>query len=107
MNCFADDTLVVMAGDKIPMLKQKVILTLEVTTRWIKLARPSLATTKTKAVLSTHCHWFSLSSFGLKGEEILLCTALKYLGFWFNRELIFKKHAKWKAAKAERILILK
>ncbi len=33
-----------------------------------------------------------------------LCTALKHLGLWFDGMLTFKEHAKWTAAKAERIV---
>ncbi len=43
-------------------------------------------------------------SFRLKGEQIRLCTALRYLGLWFDGKLTFKEHAKRTAAKAERIV---
>ncbi len=40
----------------------------------------NLATTKPEAVLFPHRRRFSPPSFHLKGEQIRLCTALKYLG---------------------------
>ncbi len=43
-------------------------------------------------------------SFRLKGDQIKLYTALKYLGLWFDGRLTFKEHAKRTAAKAERII---
>ncbi len=47
---------------------------------------------------------FSPPSFHIKGEQIRLCTALKYLGLWFDSNLTFKEHAKRTAAKAKRIV---
>ncbi len=49
-------------------------------------------------------HQFSPSSFRLKEEQIMLCTALKYLGLWFDGKLTFKEHAKRTAAKAKRVI---
>ncbi len=43
-------------------------------------------------------------SFHLKGEQKRLCTALKYLGLWFDGKLTFKEHAKQTAAKTERVV---
>ncbi len=40
-------------------------------------------------------------SFRLKGEQIRFCTALKYLGLWFDGKLTAKRTA----AKAERIVV--
>ncbi len=74
-------------------------------TRWIEWARLNLATTKMEAVLFTRRRRFSPPpSFRLKGEQIRLCTALKYLRWWFDRKLTFKEHAKQTVAKAERIV---
>ncbi len=64
----------------------------------------NLATAKTDAVLFTRCHRFSPASFRLKGEQIRLSTALKYLGLWFDAKLTFLEYAKRTAAKAERIV---
>ncbi len=47
-------------------------------TCWIKSAELSIVTTKTEAVLFTCRRWFS-PSFHLKGAQIRLCTAPKYL----------------------------
>ncbi len=73
-------------------------------TRSIELAGLNLATTKTEAVLFTRRCRFNPTSFRLKGEQIRLCTALKYFGLWFVGKLTFKVHAKRTAAKAERIV---
>ncbi len=35
----------------------------------------------------------------------MLCTALKCFGLWFDGKLTFKKHAKWTAAKAEKVIV--
>ncbi len=102
--CYTANTLLVTAEDDIPMLERKVNTTFEAMTHWIELARLSLATTKTEAVLFTRCCWFGPSSFHLKGEQIWLCTALKYLRSWFDKKLTFKEHAKQTAAKTERIV---
>ncbi len=102
--CYTDDTLVVTVENNIPMLEQKVNTALEAMTHWIKSAGLNLATVKMEAVLFTHRRHFSPPSFRLKGEQIRLCTALKYLGLWFNGKLTFKEHAKRTAAKAERIV---
>ncbi len=37
--------------------------------------------------------------------EVRLCTALKYLGLWFDVKLAFKEHAKWTAAKAKGVIM--
>ncbi len=102
--CYADDTLEVTVENDIQTLKQKVNTTLEAMTRWIESAGLNLATAKTEAVLFTHRRWFSPSSLHLKEEQIRLCTALKYLGLWFDGELTFKEHANQTAAKAESIV---
>ncbi len=94
----------VMAEKDIPTLEWKVNTTLEAMTRWIESARLNLATAKTEAVLFTRRCWFSPPSFRLKGEQIRLCTALKYLGLWFDSKLTFKEHAKQTVAKADRII---
>ncbi len=39
------------------------------------------------------------------GEQISLCTVLKYLGWWFDGKLTFKEHAKQTAAKAEKVVV--
>ncbi len=72
--CYADNPLVVTVEDDIPMLEWKVNTTLKAMTRWIESAKLSLAVTKTEVVL------FTYPSFRLKGEQIRLCTTLKYLG---------------------------
>ncbi len=87
------------------MLERKVNTTLEAITHWIESARVNLATSKMEVVLFTHRLRFSLPSFHLKGEQIRLFTALKYLGLWFDRKLTFKEHAKHTAAKAERVIV--
>ncbi len=43
-------------------------------------------------------------TFCLKGEQIRPCTALRYLGLWFDGKLSFKKHAKQTVTKAKRIV---
>ncbi len=63
----------------------------------------SLATTKMEAVLFTHCRQFSPHLLP-KGGQIRLCTALKYLGLWFDGKLAFKEHVKKTAAKAEKVI---
>ncbi len=99
--CDADDTLVVTAENDIPTPERKVNTTLEAMTRWIELAGLNLATTNTEVVLFTrHCQ-FSPPSFRLKGEQIRHCTALKYLGLWFDGKLTCKEHTKRTAAKPE------
>ncbi len=102
--CYADDTLVVTTENDIPTLERKLNTALEAMTHWIELAGLCLATTKTEAVLLTQCRRFSPPSFRLKREQIRLCTALKYLGLWFDGKLTFKEHAKRTAAKAKRIV---
>ncbi len=99
-----NDTLVVTAEDDISMLKWKVNTTLEAMTHWIESAGLNLATTKTEAVLFTRRCWFSVPSFCLKGEQIRVCTVLKYLGLWFDEELNLKEHANWTAAEANRVI---
>ncbi len=94
----------VTAQNDIPTLEWKVNIALEDMTRWIKSAGLNLATPKMEAVLFTRHRRFSPPSFHLKGEQIRLCTALKYLGLWFDGKLTFKEHAKRTAAKAERII---
>ncbi len=102
--CYTDDTLVVTAEDDIPMFEWKVNTALEAMICWIELAGLSLATTNMEAVQFTHRCRFSYLSFHLKGEQIRFCTALKYLVLWFDRKLTFKEHAKWTAAKAEKVV---
>ncbi len=102
--CYTDDTLVITAEDDISMLQRKVNTALEAMTHWIESVELSLATTKTEVVLFTRHHRFNPPSFRLKGEQIRLCTALKYSGLWFDEKLTFKEHAKWTAAKAERVI---
>ncbi len=92
--CYADDTLVVMAENDIPMLERKVNTALEAMTHWIELAALNLTTMKMEAVLFTRHRRFSPLSFCVKGEQIRLCTALKYLVLWFDGTLTFKEHAK-------------
>ncbi len=94
----------VTAENDIPVLERKVNTALEAMTRWIESARLNLATAKMEVVLFTRCCQFSPPSFRLKGEQIRLCMALKYLGLWFDGKLTFKEHAKRTAAKAERIV---
>ncbi len=86
--CYADDTRVVTAENDISTLERKVNTALEAMTRWIESAGLNLATAKTEAVLFTHRRRFSPPSFRRKGEQIRLCTALKYLGLWFDSKLI-------------------
>ncbi len=100
----ATQTMVTVESD-IPTLERKVNTTLEAMTRWIESAGLNLATMKAEAVLFTCHRWFSPLSFHLKGEQIRLCTALKYFGLWFDGKLTFKEHAKRTAAKAERIVV--
>ncbi len=57
------------------------------------------ATTKMKAMSLVQ------SPFRLKREQIRLCTALKYLGLWFDGNLTFKEHAKRTATKPERVVL--
>ncbi len=93
--CYSDDTLVVTTENDVSTLEQKVNTALEAMTHWIESAGLNLAIAKkTEAVLFTHRCWFSPPSFHLKGEQKRLCTALKYLGLWFDGKLTFKEHAK-------------
>ncbi len=59
---------------------------------------------KTETVLFTHHLRLSPPSFRLKGEQIRLCTVLKYLRLQFDGKLTFEEHAKRTATKAERII---
>ncbi len=63
-----------------------------------------MATTKIEAVLFTHCRQFSPRLFHPKGEQISFCTALKYLGLWFDGKLTFKEHVKRTAVKTETVI---
>ncbi len=72
--CYSDNTMVITAENDIPMLEWKVNTALEAMTHWIESVGLNLGTTKTEAVR------FSSPSFHLKGEQIRLCTTLKYLG---------------------------
>ncbi len=72
---------------------------------WTESAGLNLATMKVAVVLFTCRCPFSPPSFHLKGEEMKLCTVLKFLGVWFDGKLTFKEHAKQTAAAAERIVM--
>ncbi len=98
---FNDDyTLMVIMEDYIPTLEKKVNTALEAMTCWIESVGLNLVTAKTEVVLFMCHNWFS----PLKKEYIGLCTALKYLGLWFNEKVTFKEHAKQTTAKAEKIV---
>ncbi len=92
----------VTAETDIPTLERTVNKSLEAMTHWIESAGLNLATAKMEAVLFTRRCRFSRLSFCLKREQIRLCIALKYLGFWFDGKLTFKEHVKLTAATAER-----
>ncbi len=65
--CYADDTLVLMALDGMPILEQKINIALDAMTHWIESAGLNIPTTKTKVVLFIRHRGFSPLSFRLRG----------------------------------------
>jgi hypothetical protein len=52
----------------------------------------SVTVEKTEAILFTKRRGFEPPTFRLGGAVIKRCTALKYLGLWFDGDLSFQEH---------------
>jgi hypothetical protein len=73
-------------------------------TRWIESAGLSVVVEKTEAILFTKRRGYRELTFRLGGAVIRRCTALKYLGLWFDKDLSFREHTRNVAEKASRVV---
>ncbi len=92
----------IMAEDNTSMLVWKVNIALGAMTHWIGSAKSSNHKDGSDIVYTQLL--VQQPSFCLKGKETKLCTVPKYLGLEFDEKLTFTEHARWTAAKVERIV---
>ena len=102
--CYADDTLVVGVADTVDEVENRVNRALDDVTRWIESAGLTVAAEKTEAILFTKRRKYREPTFRLGGVVIGRCTALKYLGLWFDKNLDFRHHFEKVTEKATRIV---
>uniref|UniRef100_A0A2M4CKD9 Putative reverse transcriptase n=1 Tax=Anopheles darlingi TaxID=43151 RepID=A0A2M4CKD9_ANODA len=99
---YADDLLIVAAGDEQEKAMENAVGAAIAVQRWLAENDLKLAVQKTEAIIFSRKRTRLLRTFELDGERLPIGDTLRYLGVTFNRHLDWKNHTKAVAEKAER-----
>jgi hypothetical protein len=102
--CFADDTLVIAEGGITRELEVRANEAVDAVFRWIDEAGLSLSAQKTEAVLFTNGYKFTAPVLTLNSTTLTLSKSMKYLDLIVERSMLYKKHIKYAAKRAQGIM---
>lgn len=100
---FADDTMVLIAGESINILENRANEVLDIVSRRIANLGLEIAAEKTEAVLFTNKYKFDSPNVHLLGTQIRVSPEMTYLGIVVDRTLLYKPHVRRAADKATKI----
>lgn len=99
---FADDIVVTVVADDIPMLNTRAEVAVQRIQQWMSSVQLQLALQKTELLVfhSQHRSLHELAKISVYGVDILEQPAIRYLGVTLDTKITFKQHLETTAKKA-------
>lgn len=100
MGQYADDTYLMITGNDVSVMREKIQQTLDQLQIWLKKRNLTLSTNKSTAMIFTKKHSPIIPCFKINNEPIQWKQEIKYLGVTLDKNLSWTKHTEIMCSKA-------